>query len=153
MTYVCWTVHQEENTSVCAEINTTAVCNRNGVWELDSLDKCSIFSAGKIILCFYFRQPCMHDLIPIKGSRLSDSLSQDGKIAVASSVTIFTIVSILFFTIGFLCGHICQKKRKRAEILPPSEQTQIPYYDDVVLQQPDEQELELKENVAYDPVR
>ena len=28
---------------------------------------------------------------------------------------------------------------------------QIPYYDDVVLKQPD-QELELKENVAYGPV-
>ena len=74
----------------------------------------------------------------------------------ASSVTIFTVASILFFTIGFLCGHFCQKKRKQstctaaAEIVPPSGgQTQIPYYDDVVLKQ----EVELKENVAYAPIR
>ena len=53
VTYVCWEVHQEWNTSVCAEINTTAVCNRNGDWELDSdLDRCSVFSTpGKIHNC------------------------------------------------------------------------------------------------------
>ena len=71
----------------------------------------------------------------------------------ASSVTIFTIASILFFTVGFLCGHLCQKKRNRTETLPLPGQMQIPYYDDMVLQQLDEQELELKENVAYSPVR
>ena len=73
-------------------------------------------------------------------------------IAVVSSVTGFTMASILFFVTGFLCGHFGQKKRKKADINPPSGQTRIPYYDDVVLQQP-EQELELKENVAYGPVR
>ena len=31
----------------------------------------------------------------------------------------------------------------------PIEQPQIPYYDDVVLKQHVEQELELKDNVAY----
>ena len=80
----------------------------------------------------------------------------------ASSVTVFIVASIFFFTIGFLCGHfrICQKRRKpsaAAEVetpsVPPgvatSGQTQIPYYDDVMLQQ----EVELKENVAYGPVR
>ena len=72
----------------------------------------------------------------------------------ASSVTVFTVASILFFTIGFLCGHFCQKKRKpstaAAGSVPPSGgQTQIPYYDDVVLQQ----ELQLKANVAYGPIR
>ena len=91
--------------------------------------------------------------------RSFEALSRDGKIAVASSVTVFVVVSILFFTIGFLCGHCCQEKRKSStaaadlETVPPScGQIQIPYYDDVVLQQC-EQELELKENVAYGPVR
>ena len=75
----------------------------------------------------------------------------------ASSVTAFTMASILFFIIGFLCRHFCQKIKKQspaaAESVPPSGgQTQIPYYDDVVLQ-PHEQELELKENVAYGPLR
>ena len=91
----------------------------------------------------------------------NEELSGDGKIAVASSVTVFTVASILFFIIGFLCGHFCQKKRKSStraaagETVPPGGsggQTQTPYYDDVVIQQSD-QELELKENVAYGPIR
>ena len=57
----------------------------------------------------------------------------------ASSVTVFVMTSILFFIIGFLSGHFCQKGRKRAENVSP-------------LQQHEEQELELKENVAYVPV-
>ena len=83
-----------------------------------------------------------------------EALSQDGKIAVASSVTVFIVASILFFIVGFLCGHYCQNKRKQSsaagETVPSaSGQTQIPYYDDVVL----EQEVELKENVAYGPLQ
>ena len=71
------------------------------------------------------------------------------------------MASVLSFSIGFLCGDVCQKKRKPStstaaadlETVPPSGgQTQIPYYDDVVLQQR-EQGLELKENVAYGPMR
>ena len=60
------------------------------------------------------------------------------------------MASILFFIVGFLCGHFCQKERKQSsaasESVPSAGgQTQIPYYDDVVLKQ----EVELKENVAY----
>ena len=91
-------------------------------------------------------------------------MSQDGEIAVASSVTVFTVASILFFIVGFLCGHFCQKKRKSSttaaagETVPPAgsgghTQIQTPYYDDVVIQQSDHQELELNENVAYGPIR
>ena len=85
--------------------------------------------------------------------RSFEALSRDGKIAVASSVTVFVVASVLFFTIGLLCGHLCQKKRKpstaAAETVPPSGgQTQIPYYDDVVLQQ----EVELEANIAYTPM-
>jgi hypothetical protein len=86
---------------------------------------------------------------------------------------VFTVVSISFFIVGFLCGHFCQKKRKSSttagETIPPAGsggaaaleavtpagsagQTHIPYYDDVVLQQR-EPDLELKENVAYGPMR
>ena len=76
----------------------------------------------------------------------------------ASSVTVFTMASISFFIVGFLCGHFCQKKRKLAnaaagETVPPGVatggHTQIPYYDDVLLKQ----EVELKEDVAYGPLR
>ena len=76
-------------------------------------------------------------------------LSQQGKIAVASSVTVFVVTSILFFIIGFLSRHLCHKERKTAGTASPIEQPQIPYYDDVVLKQQEEQELELKDNVAY----
>ena len=90
-------------------------------------------------------------------------LSKDGKIAVASSVTVFTVASILFFIVGFLCGHFCQRRRKSStaaaagETVPPGGsggQTQAPYYDTVhVVLQPREPDLELKENVAYGPFR
>ena len=67
---------------------------------------------------------------------------------------VFTMASILFFIVGFLCGHFCQKKRKQSSAANESVpsvggQTQIPYYDDVVLKQ----EVELKENVAYGPLQ
>jgi hypothetical protein len=88
----------------------------------------------------------------------SEGLSRDGKIAVASSVTVFTVASISFFIVGFLCGHFCQKKRKSSiaagETIPTAGsggQIRTPYYDDVVLQQR-ESDLELKENVAYGPI-
>ena len=44
VTYVCWNVHQEENTSLCTEIYTTAVCNEEGIWGPKLDDTCSIFS-------------------------------------------------------------------------------------------------------------
>ena len=59
------------------------------------------------------------------------------------------MASVVFFIIGFLCGHFYQKKGRNSETLPPSEGTQAPYYDDIVLKQQNEQELELKENIAY----
>ena len=60
-------------------------------------------------------------------------------IAVISSVTAFVVASILFFIVGFLCGHFCRTKRE-------SRPTQGTSHHD------EEQELELKENVAYVPV-
>ena len=45
---------------------------------------------------------------------------------------------------------LSKEEEPAAETVPPAgEQTQIPYYDDVVLTQ----ELELKENIAYGPIR
>ena len=80
--------------------------------------------------------------------------TDDGKIAVASSVTAFVVGSILFFITGFLCGHFCRKEKKA--MVPAASQCEktthgTPYYDDVVLNQ--QQELELKENVAYAPLQ
>ena len=90
----------------------------------------------------------------IQRERRFSGLTDDGKIAVASSVTAFVVGSFLFFSAGFLCGHYCQKEKKA--MVPAASQCEktthgTPYYDDVVLNQ--QQELELKENVAYAPVR
>ena len=84
--------------------------------------------------------------------RSFEPLSRDAKIAVASSIIVFVVTSILFFTVGFLTGCFCHNKKKKEEKISPPEQMQTPYYDDVVLQQHEEQGLELRENVAYAPV-
>ena len=42
--YLCWNIYHEDNESLCAEVNTTAVCNEHGNWELISQDLCSVFS-------------------------------------------------------------------------------------------------------------
>jgi hypothetical protein len=89
-----------------------------------------------------------------------NGLTDDGKIAVASSVA-FVIGSIMFLVVGFLCGHFCRKERHTTQIsigLETASQcdqeniSSTPIYDDIVLKQR-EQELGLKENVAYAPVR
>ena len=51
VTYVCWNVYQEENTSQCTDIYTTAVCNEEGIWEPKFDDMCSIFSGTIICIC------------------------------------------------------------------------------------------------------
>ena len=73
--------------------------------------------------------------------------SHNVEIAIASSVSTFVVASLLFFAIGFLCGCFCKRERKKAESASPAEQTQTPYYDDVVLQQHKQQELELQDNI------
>ena len=89
-------------------------------------------------------------------------LTEGGKIAVVSSVT-FVASSSMFFIIGFLCRHFCQKFKERNSIINTQTSTgsrtanqenilSTPIYDDVVLKQR-EQELELKENIAYASVK
>ena len=70
-----------------------------------------------------------------------------------SPVAVFIVTSVLFFTVvfGFLSHHFCQRRRKIA-VPHKAAKKDIPYYDDVVLKQQG-YVLELKENVAYAPVR
>ena len=80
-------------------------------------------------------------------------LTNEGKIAVASTVTAFVVGSVLFI-VGFLCGHFCRREKNttRTGTTSQPEKTQsASYYDDTALEQ-NEQELELKENVAYGPI-
>ena len=68
----------------------------------------------------------------------------------ASSVSTFIITSIVFFTFGYLCRHYHHKPK---QVLPVPVASAIPLYENVLPDQPDtEQDLELKENVAYGPV-
>ena len=89
-------------------------------------------------------------------------LTDDGKIAVTFSVT-FIAGSSIFFIIGFLCRYFCQKFKERHSINNTQTSTvsrtanrdnipSTPIYDDVVLKQREE-ELELKENIAYAPIK
>ena len=70
-------------------------------------------------------------------------LSEDGKIAVASSVSTFIITSVVFFTFGYLCHHYHHKPK---QVFPVPVPSAIPLY---LPEQDTEQDLELKENVAY----
>ena len=112
---------------------STSICMGNGEWEPDLREaECVDTSTTQISF----------DL---------EALSQEGKIAVASSVTVFIVTSILFFIIGFLSGHFCQREtRKTADHEVITKET--PVCDDIELKQ-QEHELELKKNEAYAPVR
>ena len=66
----------------------------------------------------------------------------------ASSVTVLTMISVLLFIFGYLCGYFHQKMGKTAT----TEYTQAdPNCDDVMLKRGG-QELELKDHVAYSSV-
>ena len=80
----------------------------------------------------------------------------------ASSAT-FVAGSSVFFIIGFLYQHFCRKFKERHSTVSTQTSTfsrtanqgnilSTPVYDDVMLKQC-EQELELKENIAYAPVQ
>ena len=79
--------------------------------------------------------------------------TQDVKIAVGSSVTVSIVCSVLFFIVGFVCGHFCHKQKQSVEAVPPLEETPTPspLYDDIQPRR-NEEEVELKTNVAYAPV-
>ena len=87
---------------------------------------------------------CCHDVGAL--------LSEDGRIAVASSLITFIVSSVLFFTFGYFCHH-CQQKPKQASSIPNPVRSTVPVYENVTLEQDTaEQDLELKENVAYGPL-
>ena len=77
-------------------------------------------------------------------------LSEDGIIiAVASSLIAVIISSITFFIFGYFCHHYCQKQR----VTPPiSVANRPPMYENVLPEQNLEQNLELKDNIAYGPI-
>ena len=93
----------------------------------------------------------------VDNQRLTTMLSEAEKIALAT-VTVFIVVSIVFFIAGFLCRHhnnimtlYCQKEKHLAETaLPPTPVGDLPHEDSITHHML--QELELKTNVAYENV-
>ena len=67
----------------------------------------------------------------------------------ASSLITLIISSIVFFIFGYFCRHYHQKQ-KRTLPIPVTNRT--PVYENVIPEQNLEQDLELKENVAYGPI-
>ena len=76
-------------------------------------------------------------------------------------MTVFILTSILFFTIGFFCGRFSQKHKQSpigiSESVAMHSQPRNPtvLYEDVLPSSMEyqEQDLELKQNMAYGPVR
>ena len=77
---------------------STSTCMGNGEWEPD-LREAECVDASTTV--HYMTTQRSFD---------SEALSQDGKIAVASSITVFVVTSVLFFIVGFLSGHFCQRE-------------------------------------------
>ena len=88
-------------------------------------------------------------------STKSLSLSCEVVVGVASSVSVFILSSVLFLTIGLVCGCYCGQKWKKSvnkvsRNIPEAVQSQPnPLYEDVVIPV---QDVELKENAAYSSV-
>ena len=48
----------------------------------------------------------------MENGNLKERIDESGCKDCCSLVTVFIVASILFFIVGFLCGHFRQKKRK-----------------------------------------
>ena len=88
---------------------------------------------------------------------MEESSSTDVLAAVVTSLLIaFLVISIFIFITGFVCGHYFSRKFIRSsKEIPQTTNNQVPFYE-YVLHVPSgvkhqEQDLELKENVAYGP--
>lgn len=69
------------------------------------------------------------------------------KIVLASAtVTVFVTTAIIFFTVGFLCRHFCQKEKNQGKT------TVSPLNSQDMEQSHCVHELELKSNVAYENI-
>lgn len=76
------------------------------------------------------------------------------QIKVGTLITAFVFGSILFFVIGFLCGQFYKRVEKYSNYFCRQyKEIQPPTYDNNVNMMKQEQELEMKENVAYGSVQ
>ena len=91
-----------------------------------------------------------------------DTSSSSTIISVVSSLSTFVFGSLLFFTVGYLCAYCVHSARREkasstgqlddgAAAHVQSTQDNV-LYEDVQLPKQEEEELELKDNVAYGPL-
>ena len=71
-------------------------------------------------------------------------------IAIASSISLFIVTSVLFSVFGYLCGVYCQKQQQNSPS-SANKPTPGPAYEDV-LPKDYEHKLELQSNIAYAPI-
>ena len=93
----------------------------------------------------------MHTDCVVVSVILSTARSHDVVIGVASSLSTFSLASVLFLTIGLACGCYCGWKWGKDKSMENQQTTQPTQpnllHEDIVIQK---QELELKENyTAY----
>ena len=81
-------------------------------------------------------------------------------IAVVSSVTVFILSSILFFIIGFVSGRFSKREKSSSNVhtsedrtIPTPSPQQSVVYEDIIAPRQHDKDLEMKENVAYGPIK
>ena len=89
-----------------------------------------------------------HDHIII-GPSTSTANQETVTIAVSSSITMSILSSVVFFVFGYICGCKCKKTSRRTGDIVSSG-TKVTQQH--VQAEGREQDIELNENLAYDPI-
>ena len=141
-------IHYQCQTGVLPEEKTTLLCGEDGRWNPDPKALCT----GKELLCssFNYCTSVFLDFIPVPENNLST----------AATVAIAAVVcSLVMFSVGTLCGAlltVCISRwNKKGRSSKPEPNTQEQQQAAVVYEEVDTQskKIELKENVAYGPVK
>ena len=81
-------------------------------------------------------------------------------IVVISALASFVTGSAIFFIVGCVCGRCSEKQMCKSSTKSSSSENDQDetsqdntLYEDILCKQEDEQQLELKQNVAYGPLR
>ena len=151
-------IHYQCQTGFIPEQRTTLLCGEDGSWNPDPQSLCT----GKELLCLSFHyctsifldfvipQSVFLDFIPVPENNLST----------AAAIAITSVICLLVaFITGALCGAlliVCISRwNKKGRSSKPAPNTQEQQQAAVVYEEVDTQskKIELKENVAYGPVK